>query len=154
MGGRRPALRGALEDLRRSLATRPPRCRSAVADAADETSLRALCDSTRVIASTVGPYALYGEPLVKACAVSGTDYCDLSGEVQWIRRMMQRYEATARESGARMVHCCGFDSIPSDLGVTSAALRRWKRLDVRNAGSKCASGYARVSPAAKLRASG
>jgi short subunit dehydrogenase-like uncharacterized protein len=88
-----------------------------VADAADEASLRKLCASTRVVVSTVGPYALYGEPLVKACAESGTDYCDLSGEVQWIRRMVQRYEATARQSGARIVHCCGFDSIPSDMGV-------------------------------------
>jgi short subunit dehydrogenase-like uncharacterized protein len=79
--------------------------------------LRKLCASTRIVVSTVGPYALYGEPLVKACAESGTDYCDLSGEVQWIRRMMQRYEATARKSGARLVHCCGFDSIPSDMGV-------------------------------------
>ena len=106
-----------LEELRRSLGDKAASLPLVVADAADETSLRALCDSTRVVVSTVGPYALYGEPLVKACAVSGTDYCDLSGEVQWIRRMMQRYEATARESGARMVHCCGFDSIPSDLGV-------------------------------------
>ena len=67
--------------------------------------------------STVGPYALHGEPLVKACAEAGTDYCDLAGEVQWIRRMIQRYEPAARASGARIVHCCGFDSIPSDLGV-------------------------------------
>jgi short subunit dehydrogenase-like uncharacterized protein len=69
------------------------------------------------VISTVGPYALYGEPLVKACAETGTDYCDLTGEVQWIRRMIHGYEKTARKSGARIVHCCGFDSIPSDLGV-------------------------------------
>jgi len=67
--------------------------------------------------STVGPYALYGETLIKVCAESGTDYCDLTGEVQWIRRMLQRYESAALHSGARIVHCCGFDSIPSDLGV-------------------------------------
>jgi len=65
----------------------------------------------------VGPYALYGEPLVKVCSETGTDYCDLTGEVQWIRRMIRAYEAAARKSGARIVHCCGFDSIPSDLGV-------------------------------------
>jgi short subunit dehydrogenase-like uncharacterized protein len=88
-----------------------------LADAADEASLRALCSSTRVVVSTVGPYALYGEPLVKACAATGTDYCDLTGEVQWIRRMIERHEAQSRQSGARIVHCCGFDSIPSDLGV-------------------------------------
>jgi short subunit dehydrogenase-like uncharacterized protein len=65
----------------------------------------------------VGPYALYGEALVRACAQTGVDYCDLSGEVQWIRRMIERYEEAARHNGARIVHCCGFDSIPSDLGV-------------------------------------
>jgi short subunit dehydrogenase-like uncharacterized protein len=106
-----------LEELRRSFGTKTGTLPLVVADAADEASLRKLCASTRVVVSTVGPYALYGEPLVKACAESGTDYCDLSGEVQWIRRMMQRYEGAARESGARIVHCCGFDSIPSDLGV-------------------------------------
>ncbi len=88
-----------------------------VADAADEASLRAMCGRGRVIVSTVGPYALYGEPLVKVCAETGTDYCDLTGEVQWISRMIARYEAIARDSGSRIVHCCGFDSIPSDLGV-------------------------------------
>lgn len=87
------------------------------ADATDEASLRHLCAQTRVVISTVGPYALYGEPLVKACAESGTDYCDLTGEPQWIRQMLQRYEAAAQRSGARIVHCCGFDAIPSDLGV-------------------------------------
>jgi len=106
-----------LEALRSSLGPKAGALPLVVADAADEASLRKLCASTRVVVSTVGPYALYGEPLVKACAESGTDYCDLSGEVQWIRRMAQRYEATARQSGARIVHCCGFDSLPSDLGV-------------------------------------
>jgi short subunit dehydrogenase-like uncharacterized protein len=106
-----------LEQLRSSLGAKAGTLPLVVADAADEASLRELCASARVVVSTVGPYALYGEPLVKACAESGTDYCDLSGEVQWIRRMVQRYETTARESGARIVHCCGFDSIPSDMGV-------------------------------------
>jgi short subunit dehydrogenase-like uncharacterized protein len=106
-----------LEELRTSFGARAGTLPLVVADAADEASLRKLCASTRVVASTVGPYALYGEPLVKACAESGTDYCDLSGEVQWIGRMVQRYEAAARKSGARIVHCCGFDSIPSDMGV-------------------------------------
>ncbi len=88
-----------------------------VADAADAASLRELCSASRVIITTVGPYALHGEPLVQACVETGTDYCDLSGEVQWIRRMIERYETAAQASGARIVHCCGFDSIPSDLGV-------------------------------------
>jgi short subunit dehydrogenase-like uncharacterized protein len=86
-------------------------------DAIDEASLRRMCDRTNVVASTVGPYALYGEPLVKVCAESGTDYCDLTGEVPWMQRMIARYESTAQSSGARIIHCCGFDSIPSDLGV-------------------------------------
>ncbi|TXS90233.1 saccharopine dehydrogenase [Parahaliea maris] len=88
-----------------------------VADAADEDQLKALCSATRVVVSTVGPYALYGEPLVRECAATGTDYCDLTGEVQWIRRMIDTYAEMAEASGARIVHCCGFDSVPSDMGV-------------------------------------
>ena len=88
-----------------------------IADSNDEPSLQALCDKAGVIISTVGPYALYGELLVKLCARSGTDYCDLTGEPQWIKRMISRYESAAKASGARIVHSCGFDSIPSDLGV-------------------------------------
>jgi short subunit dehydrogenase-like uncharacterized protein len=106
-----------LENLRSSLGADAASLPLAVADAADEAALRKLCASARVVVSTVGPYALYGEPLIKACAELATDYCDLTGEVQWIRRMLQRYEATAVSSGARIVNCCGFDSIPSDLGV-------------------------------------
>lgn len=88
-----------------------------VADSGDEEAMLGLCLRAEVIISTVGPYALYGEKLVKACAETGTDYCDLTGEVQWVRRMIDLYEDTARASGARIVNCCGFDSIPSDLGV-------------------------------------
>ncbi|CAM3797309.1 saccharopine dehydrogenase family protein [Parendozoicomonas haliclonae] len=88
-----------------------------IADAEDEEALRTICSQTRVVISTVGPYALYGSTLVKVCAETGTDYCDLTGEVQWIKRMVDRFEPQAKQSGARIVHCCGFDSIPSDLGV-------------------------------------
>ncbi len=88
-----------------------------IADAADEASLRALCKQTSVIVSTVGPYALFGEPLVKVCAELGTDYCDLTGETPWVGKMIAKYEVAAKASGARIVNCCGFDSIPSDLGV-------------------------------------
>ncbi len=109
-GAKLEALRGALGPSAQGLPV-------LIADAADPTSLRALCAQARVMVSTVGPYALHGEPLVQTCAGSGTDYCDLSGEVQWIRRMIERHEPAARASGARIVHCCGFDSIPSDLGV-------------------------------------
>jgi short subunit dehydrogenase-like uncharacterized protein len=117
-----------LEELRSSLGAGAGTLPLVVADAADETSLRKLCASTRVVVSTVGPYALYGGTLVKVCAESGTDYCDLSGEVQWIRRMVQRYEATAQKSGARIVHCCGFDSIPSDMGVHFLQRQAMKQL--------------------------
>jgi short subunit dehydrogenase-like uncharacterized protein len=106
-----------LEELRRSLGSQAAKLPLVVADAADEAALRKMCLGTKAVVSTVGPYALYGEPLVKVCAETGTDYCDLTGEAQWIRRMLSRYEDTARKSGARIVHCCGFDSIPSDLGV-------------------------------------
>jgi short subunit dehydrogenase-like uncharacterized protein len=88
-----------------------------VADAADEGALRQMCAQTTVVMSTVGPYALYGDLLVEVCATTGTHYCDLTGEPQWIRKMQLRHEADAIKSGARIVHCCGFDSIPSDLGV-------------------------------------
>lgn len=88
-----------------------------IADADDEAALRSLCDQTKVVISTVGPYSLYGSTLVKMCAETGTDYCDLTGEVQWMARMIAKYEATAQKTGARIVHCCGFDSVPSDLGV-------------------------------------
>jgi short subunit dehydrogenase-like uncharacterized protein len=119
-----------LEQLRKSLGRRAAKLPLLVADAADEASLQELCARTRVIVSTVGPYALYGEPLVKVCASTGTDYCDLTGETYWIRRMIERHEDAAKKSGARIVHCCGFDSIPSDLGVfflQREAMRRFGR---------------------------
>jgi len=106
-----------LAALRGSLGLAASKLPIVLADAADEAALRRMCTGTRVVLSTVGPYALYGEPLVKVCAATGTDYCDLTGEVQWVRRMIRSYEGAARKSGARIVHCCGFDSIPSDLGV-------------------------------------
>ncbi|WP_430426768.1 saccharopine dehydrogenase family protein [Parasphingorhabdus sp.] len=88
-----------------------------VADASDESALKMMCERGKVVISTVGPYALYGDTLVKVCAESGTHYCDLTGEPQWIRKMQDRYESVAQKTGALIVHCCGFDSIPSDLGV-------------------------------------
>ena len=88
-----------------------------VADSHDRASLDELVAQTRAVCSTVGPYALHGSELVAACAASGTDYCDLTGEVPWMRQMLDAHEQAAIKSGARLVHCCGFDSIPSDLGV-------------------------------------
>jgi short subunit dehydrogenase-like uncharacterized protein len=88
-----------------------------VADTLDVAAMLELAQRTRVVLTTVGPYARYGSQLVAACAESGTHYCDLAGEVQWIRRMIDAHDATARKSGARIVHCCGFDSIPMDIGA-------------------------------------
>lgn len=106
-----------LNEVRASLGVAGQALPIIVADADNEAQLRAMCAQTRVVVSTVGPYALYGEPLIKACVESGTDYCDLTGETQWIKRMVEKYEVAAQRSGARIVHCCGFDSVPSDMGV-------------------------------------
>lgn len=88
-----------------------------IADANDAAALSAMAAQARVVVSTVGPYALYGSELVAACVAQGTDYCDLTGEPQWMQRMIDAHQDEAEKSGARIVHNCGFDSIPSDLGV-------------------------------------
>ncbi|MEU9332649.1 saccharopine dehydrogenase NADP-binding domain-containing protein [Streptomyces sp. NPDC048290] len=86
-------------------------------DAGDPAALRALAGQTRVIATTVGPYLTYGEELVAACADLGTDYLDLSGEPEFVDLMYVRHDSRARETGARLLHAAGFDSIPYDLGA-------------------------------------
>ncbi|MEP0189676.1 MAG: saccharopine dehydrogenase NADP-binding domain-containing protein [Erythrobacter sp.] len=88
-----------------------------VADADDPASLTAMCERTKVVLTTVGPYTNYGEPLVKACAATGTDYADLSGEPAWMYQMIGKYGEAAKASGARICFSSGFDSIPFDLGV-------------------------------------
>ena len=88
-----------------------------VGDSFDRSFLEEMVSQTSVILSTVGPYMKYGESLVAACALKGTDYCDLTGEVGFVQKMVDQYEDRARESGARLVNCAGFDSLPSDLGV-------------------------------------
>jgi short subunit dehydrogenase-like uncharacterized protein len=95
---------------------------------ADASDSAALVPRARVVLSTVGPYQLHGEPLVRACAQAGTDYVDLCGEPAWMARMIAQYDAPARASGARIVFSCGFDSIPFDLGVLflqDEAMRRF-----------------------------
>ncbi|WP_046728510.1 saccharopine dehydrogenase family protein [Streptomyces humi] len=87
------------------------------ADAGDPASVRALAGHARVVASTVGPYGRYGEDLVAACADTGADYLDLCGEPEFVDLMYVRHDARARETGARLVHACGFDSVPHDLGA-------------------------------------
>ncbi|MFF4083520.1 saccharopine dehydrogenase family protein [Streptomyces sp. NPDC001777] len=87
------------------------------ADSSDPQSLARVAESARVVITTVGPYLEYGEPLVAACAAAGTDYVDLTGEPEFVDRMYVEHHATAERTGARIVHACGFDSIPHDLGV-------------------------------------
>ena len=86
-------------------------------DATDEESLQHLAEQTDVVATTVGPYTDYGTSLVEACIDAGTDYCDLTGEITWVREIIDRYHEQAVEAGVRIVHSCGFDSIPADLGT-------------------------------------
>ena len=117
LGGRSAA---KLEAVRAALAAEHPAAAQlplVVADSMDEAAVARVAADCKVVCTTVGPYDRYGEPLVAACARAGTHYCDLTGEPQFVRRMIDRYEATAKDSGARVVHCCGYDSIPSDLGT-------------------------------------
>ncbi|MGW2277983.1 saccharopine dehydrogenase family protein [Streptomyces sp. NPDC001770] len=109
--------REKLERLRGGLAVKGPEPALLVADADDPTTLRELALSARVVATTVGPYLRYGNALVGACARAGTDYLDLTGEAEFIDRTWLDHDGPARESGARLVHACGFDSVPHDLGA-------------------------------------
>lgn len=88
-----------------------------VGDATDPETLRSIVQDTQVVCTTVGPYTTYGTPLVEACIDAGTDYCDLSGEVNWVREMIDRYHETASDTDTRIVTSCGFDSVPADLGT-------------------------------------
>lgn len=114
LGGRS---RAKLETVARELGDEAGRLPLLVGDGQDEIFLGELARRTAVVCTTVGPYAQYGSRLVAACAAHGTDYCDLTGEAQWMRRMIDAHQKEANASGARLVHTCGFDSIPSDLGV-------------------------------------
>jgi short subunit dehydrogenase-like uncharacterized protein len=119
--GTRIALAGRTESklaqLRGELGPRAADWPLLVADSQDAAALAAIAQRARAVATTVGPYQRYGFPLVQACAEAGTHYADLTGEVLFMRETIDRFDAPARKSGARIVHSCGFDSIPSDLGV-------------------------------------
>lgn len=112
-----------LEAVKQELKTKVPSVSAAavdavptlVADSGDEASLVAMVRQTKVVLSVVGPYKLFGSLLVKACAENGVHYCDLTGEVLWIEEMVAAHEAAARRTGAILVNCCGFESIPSDV---------------------------------------
>jgi short subunit dehydrogenase-like uncharacterized protein len=103
-----------LEALRERLGVEVPLVK---ADVTDEKSIADAAASTRVVITTVGPYIAHGEPLVRACAEHGTDYTDLTGEPEFVDRMFVKYHARAEATGARIVHACGFDSVPHDLGA-------------------------------------
>ncbi|MBS1882291.1 MAG: saccharopine dehydrogenase NADP-binding domain-containing protein [Actinobacteria bacterium] len=112
--------RAKLEAVAARLAAAAPKAPAPAlieADAADAAALAKVAESTRVVITTVGPYALYGGPLVAACAAAGADYVDLTGEPEFVDRTWLENHATAERTGARLVHCCGFDSVPHDLGA-------------------------------------
>jgi short subunit dehydrogenase-like uncharacterized protein len=109
--------REKLETVKRGLGPAGDRFGVLVGDVSDPASLATIASSTRVLITTVGPYAKYGLPVVEACAKAGTHCCDLTGESQFMRRSIDGFDALAKSTGARIVHTCGFDSIPSDLGL-------------------------------------
>jgi len=113
MGGRSAEKLAAVRDEVGAPADTP----LVVTDIASPASLQALMAQTRLVLTTVGPYQLYGNELLAACAAAGVDYVDLCGEPAWMRQMIDAHEAHAQRSGARIVFSCGFDSIPFDLGV-------------------------------------
>ena len=134
-----------------------------VANAGDAASLKAMIDQTRSVITTVGPYLLYGNELVAACAASGTDYFDLCGEVPWMRRVIDAHLATAQASGARIMFSCGYDSVPFELGAffvqeeakrvfgapTSRVKGRVRKMRGTFSGGTAASGRAIFEAAAK-----
>ncbi|MGY0573586.1 saccharopine dehydrogenase family protein [Bradyrhizobium sp. RDM12] len=107
---------GKLKSVRDAIGA-PGNTQLIVADASDAASLKAMAEQTMSVITTVGPYQLYGEELLAACVATGTDYFDLCGEPIWMRQMIDKYEAAARDSGARIVFSCGFDSVPFELGA-------------------------------------
>jgi saccharopine dehydrogenase (NAD+, L-glutamate forming) len=117
LAGRNAAKLAAVRDRLTAIAPACAGLELLQADSGDADSLRAVAAAARVVATTVGPYLRVGEPLVAACAAAGTDYVDITGEPEFVDSMYVRHHATAVATGARIVHACGFDSIPHDLGV-------------------------------------
>ncbi len=118
-----------LEKVREFIGDENDDIQSVIADSNDEASLRSMVEKTKVVITTVGPYAYYGSLLVKLCAESGTHYVDLTGEVPWMRDMIDAHHITAEKSGAKIVHSCGFDSIPSDMSVYFAQQQAHEKFD-------------------------
>jgi short subunit dehydrogenase-like uncharacterized protein len=161
LAGRNP---DKLARIRERLAAIDPACAELElleADSGDAGALRDVAERTHVVATTAGPYVALGEPLVAACAAAGTDYADLTGEPEFVDRMYVRHHATAVASGARLVHACGFDSIPHDLGVlfTVEQLPEAVPLTVRgfvSAGGRLSAGtfHSAVTQFSRLRQTG
>lgn len=127
LAGRDPGRLGALRD---ALAAHDPALAALpleIVDAADAPALARLAARTRVIASTAGPFLRHGLPLVAACAAAGTSWCDITGESPFVRRTIDELDAVARKTGARVVSCCGFDSVPFDLPVHALAAEARRR---------------------------
>ena len=141
LGGRNEA---KLAQVRSELGPRAADWPLLVADSQDTAALAAMAQRARAVATTVGPYQKYGFPLVQACAEAGTHYADLTGELLFMRETIDRFDATARESGAKIVHSCGFDSIPSDLGVLELH-RAVQRDGAANVSSSAATTASRAS---------
>jgi short subunit dehydrogenase-like uncharacterized protein len=132
-----------LERVRARLAAVHPECSDlplVEADAGDAASMGVLAESARVVITTVGPYVEYGEAVVAACAAAGTDYVDLTGEPEFVDLMWLRYHELALRSGARLVHSCGFDSIPYDLGALFTVTQLPEGVPIRLEGFVAASG--------------
>eukprot|EP00877_Chromochloris_zofingiensis_P009998 jgi/Chrzof1/5251/Cz15g19010.t1 len=111
---------GKLESVKEDLVKFDPDIQAVpvlLADANDSSALSKLASQTEVIIQVAGPYAKYGDKVVEASVNAGTHYCDLTGEVLWVRRQIQRHHETAADKGVKIVHNCGYDSIPSDLGT-------------------------------------
>jgi short subunit dehydrogenase-like uncharacterized protein len=125
---------GKLEAVRERLAAIDPAAAGIpllAADVQDPASMRRMAESTKVVLTTVGPYIHYGEPVVAACAAAGTDYVDLTGEPEFVDLMWLRHHEQAQRTGARLVHSCGFDSIPHDLGALFTVQQLPERVPIK-----------------------
>ncbi|EKX36389.1 hypothetical protein GUITHDRAFT_78958, partial [Guillardia theta CCMP2712] len=105
-----------LEATRDELGIPSSQCQIIIADASNLQSLFDMCKQTKVVASTAGPYKKLGNLIYHACAFTGTHYADITGEVDWVKHMGSMYEGVAKKTGASLVSCCGFDSVPSEIG--------------------------------------
>jgi short subunit dehydrogenase-like uncharacterized protein len=148
------SVRSRLAEIDRQLETLP----ILKADMDDPAALEAMAASTQVVITTVGPYLKYGEPVVAACAAAGTDYVDLTGEPEFVDRMWLGYHAEAEQTGARLVHSCGFDSIPHDLGALFTVMQMPEGVPLRVEGFVRAGGtfsggtyHSAVNAMARLR---